>query len=160
MYTKNHCFHVPGFTKGAENRNENPELPEKKFFMDTRMSDRQGAPTLSKEDLGLPTGCLTTREASTNRRPHIRARGGKKRGVSDMAPSGNPASTRKWKNIQQAPKTSSTHPVNTPGPNPDPTPNHTENRLTPPVPPWTCAAKSPNSKPEPKSPPIKALRSL
>ena len=40
VYTNNRCFPAPGSIKVVDKRNENPELPEKKFFMDTRMSDR------------------------------------------------------------------------------------------------------------------------
>ena len=53
VYTKNRHWKVPGSTKRAEWTSENLALPEKNFFMKTRMSDRHGTSTYSAINLGI-----------------------------------------------------------------------------------------------------------
>ena len=84
VYTKNRCWRVPGSTKWAECTSWNPALPEKKFFMKTRMCDRQGAYTYSAIDLGISRKSPHKRKKTLNPKPHTHKRVGKKRGASGV----------------------------------------------------------------------------
>ena len=124
VYTKNRCWRVPGSVKGAEWSVKNLVLPEKNFFIHTRMSDRRGSPTFSAKELGIIEERPLIRKPNPNPRPHTHARGGKKRGVSGMSTSDSQATTRKRRNHRQAPTTSAMPFTNTLGPNQSPRQSH------------------------------------
>ena len=120
LYTKNRCWRVPGSTKGAEWPGKNQSLPEKNFFIQTRMSDRRGRPTSSASELGIFKERHHKRKLNPNPRPHTHARGGKKRGLSGMVTSDSQASACKRRNHRLALTTSAMSLSNTPGPDPSP----------------------------------------
>ena len=122
IYSKNRCWRVPGSTKGAEWPGENESLPEMDFFMQTRMSDRQGSPTFSARELAITKERHRKRKLnpSTCPRPHTRANGQKKRGRKWMISGDSRASTCKRRNHRQALTTSAVSSTGTPGPDPGP----------------------------------------
>ena len=123
VYTKNRCWRVPGSTKWAECTRWNPALPEKEFFMKTRMSDRHGAYTYSAIDLGISRKSPHKRKKTPNPKPHTLERVGKKRGASGVTTGDRPAAPHKRRNYSQNPfaKANAMSLANTPGPEPSPT---------------------------------------
>ena len=122
VYTKNRCWRVPGSTKGAEWPGKNEPLPEKNFFMLTRMSDRRESPTFSASELGIIEEPHCKRKLNPNPTPNTTARRRKKRGRSRMTSNDNQA-THKRRNQRQA-LAISAMPMfctDTPGPDPGPT---------------------------------------
>ena len=81
VYTKNRCWRVPGSTKRAEWPGKNEPLPEKNFFMLTRMSDRRESPTFSARELGIIEKCHCKRKLNPNPTPNTTARRQKKAGA-------------------------------------------------------------------------------
>ena len=135
VYSKNRCWKVPGSTKWVEWTGENLALPEKNFFMKTRMSDRHGTYTYSAIELDIPGRSPHRHKAIPNPKRHTHTRVGRKRGASDVTTGDRPVASHKRRNPRQAPitKANAMSLTNTPGPDPNPTakdPKHNSNQST------------------------------
>ena len=118
VYTENRCFCAPGSTKYTDNQSNNPPLPKKEIFMATRMKTDLGINALRQRPRVFLLQPHSWGDASP--RPGSRARGRRKRGSLDMAPSQKPVPLCKPKYSGHAPRSRNSISGSTPGMHPHP----------------------------------------